>query len=533
MRRPNILLLFTDMQRADTIGALGNPIIRTPGMDRLVREGTAFTRCFSPSPVCVPARYSLHYGRWPHRTNCFSNNEGGNVVIDDTSYVARLGRAGYRTHGIGKTHFAPRDDELHGYHSRETQTDGGMLTTGYDPDDYVRHLRAAGYGHVIDHHGRFADWYYLPQVAGMPAELHPTQWVGDRSIAFIEQAQGGQPWYLTASFIHPHPPYALPVPWYRLYDGPDMPDPVVPHDRDAHLTWVNRQQNRHAYRDQGVDRHLLRQIKAAYYGCISFVDYQIGRILAALERSGQLDDTLIVFSSDHGDLLGDYHSFGKCSMHDASARVSLLARLPGRFAAGAVCETPTSLIDIASTFCSLGGADGEGLDGLQLHEVAAGRQQREAIFSQHGRGAGGQYLVTTRDWSLFWSAADQREYVYHRATDPQQQRLVPEAWHPREIGRLRRMLHEFLFASGQHDAVERNGDRFSWRLHERPRDDLWVPSAGQHIQPQPWQLPQLVIPGYTRPEILAERVRTKDEPAFVRRLPDTARAIGLPETRAG
>lgn len=528
MRRPNILFIFTDMQRADTIGALGNPVIRTPSLDRLVREGTAFTRCFTPSPVCLPARYSLHYGRWPHHTGCTDNSEGGRVRIDDTSYVARLGRAGYRTHGIGKTHFAPRDDELHGFHSRETQTDGGMLTSGYDPDDYVRHLRASGYGHVIDVHGRFADWYYLPQVAGMPAELHPTQWIGDRSSAFIEQAAGGSPWYLTASFIHPHPPFALPVPWYRLYDSLDMPDPAVPHDRDAHLTWVNRLQNRHAYRDQGIDRHLLRQIKAAYYACISFVDFQIGRILATLERTGQIDDTLIVFSSDHGDLLGDYLSFGKCSMHDASSRVSLIARLPGRFQTGGICATPTSLIDIAPTFCAFGGAETDGFDGLQLHELAAGTRQREAIFSQHARGARGQYLVTTRDWSLFWSAADRREYVYHRATDPLQQRLIPEAWHPREVCHLRHLLQDFLHAGGQHDAVESKDGRLSWRIHERPDDHLADPSAGMHIQPQPWQLPHTIIPGYTDPAQIANRLRPKDEAEFVRRFPEAARFAGLP-----
>ncbi len=531
MNRPNILLLFTDMQRADTIAALGNPVIRTPSLDRLVREGTSFTRCFTPSPVCLPARYCMHYGRWPHHTGCTDNTEGDKVQNDGSSYVGRLTRSGYRTHCIGKTHFAPHDDQLWDFQSRETQTDGGMLSDGFSPDDYVRHLRASGFGHVIDHHGRFADWYYLPQMAGMPAHLHPTQWIGDRSISFIEQADQAKPWYLTASFIHPHPPFALPTPWYRLYDSMDMPDPAVPADRDAHLTWVNKLQNRYKYRDQGIDRHLLRQIKAAYYGCISFVDFQIGRILSALEQSGQLDNTVILFSSDHGEFLGDYHNFGKRSMHDASTRVPMIARLPGQFAAGAVCTTPTSLVDIGPTACAFAGAEQTGFDGLPLHELASGQHQREAVFSQHLRGGKAQYLVATRDWSLFWSAADQREYVYHRAVDPLQQQLVSEVWHPREIGHLRHMLQEFLHVGNQHDAVEHTNGRYAWRHYEEPADILADPSAGLQIQPQAWALAQTIIPGYTTPTDIANRVRPKDMAEFVRRFPEAAQFAGLAPTK--
>jgi choline-sulfatase len=494
MDRPNILLLFTDMQRADTIGALGNPAIRTPHLDRLVREGTAFTRCFTPSPVCVPARYCLHYGRWPHRTGCTHNGE--RVADDGRSYVERLGRAGYRTHGIGKMHFEPFD-ALRGFHSREIQEE--MVD---DPrrDDYQRHLHASGFDHVLDPHGVRSDWYYLPQVAAMPARLHPTQWIGDRACGFIADARtdGDAPWYLTASFIHPHPPFALPAPWYRLYDSVDMEDPSVPEDWQAHHTRANRIQNRYKCRDQGWDRHLARQTRAAYYGCISFVDYQVGRILAALEASGQLDRTLILFSSDHGELLGDYRCYGKRSMHDAATRVPLLARLPGAFAAGAVCDRPASLVDIAPTVCALGGGAGDDFDGLPLHELAAGRHDREAVFSQHQRGAAAEYLVATRDWSLFWSAADRREYAYHRATDPRQTRLASEAWHPRAFAKLRGRLQRFLAAGGQRDAVEEADGGLRWRLHPAPPDPTADPAGGLLVQRHPWAAAAARIPGYTR-----------------------------------
>lgn len=521
MERPNILLLFTDMQRADTIAALGNPVIRTPHLDRLVRDGTAFTRCFTPSPVCVPARICLHYGRWPHRTRCTHNGE--QVADDGSSYVARLGKAGYRTHGIGKMHFHPFD-ALCGFQSRESQEE---MVDKPQQDDYVRYLHAKGFSHVIDPHGVRSDWYYLPQVAPMPAALHPTQWIGDRAVSFIEQQSGKDPWYLTASFIHPHPPFALPAPWYRLYDSVDMEDPQIPEDWQIHHTRANRIQNRYKYRDQGWDRHLARQIRAAYYGCISFVDFQIGRILAALEASGTLDSTLIIFSSDHGELLGDYRCYGKRSMHDGATRIPLLARLPGTFAAGAICERPTSLVDLAPTMCGLGRADASGLDGLPLHELVADRHDRDAVFSQHHRGAQAEYLIATRDWSLFWSAADRREYAYHRAIDPRQTRLVSEAWHPRELAELRQRLQHFLAQGGQSDAIEEIDGTRRWRLHSPPSEPADDPAGGLLVQRHPWALAGSIIPGYSRPEQIAAQLDPRLEAAFIRDHPQAARFAGL------
>ena len=160
-KRPNVLLLLTDMQRADTIGALGNPHMRTPNLDRLVREGTAFTRCFTPSPVCVPARYALHYGRWPQHTGCTYNGDGDQVKDDGSSYVGHLNRAGYRTHCVGKTHFAPLEG-IRDFQTRETQ---GEIVEHVEGDDYLKFLHAAGYRHVSDPHGVRSDWYYLPQTA--------------------------------------------------------------------------------------------------------------------------------------------------------------------------------------------------------------------------------------------------------------------------------------------------------------------------------------------------------------------------------
>ena len=135
---------------------------------------------------------------------------------------------------------------------------------------------------------------------------------------------------------------APPAPWYKLYRGPLMPPPNVPADVDSLLTHINRVQNRFKFRDQGIDRHAVRSLKAFYYAAISFIDHQIGRITQALEQADLLDDTLIVFHSDHGELLGDYDSFGPRSFHDAASRVPLIVRYPSRFARGLRCERVAS-----------------------------------------------------------------------------------------------------------------------------------------------------------------------------------------------
>jgi len=289
---------------------------------------------------------------------------------DRASLMQALTDAGYRTHGIGKCHFSPDSHALRGFQSREKQEE---LVPSPDVDDYLKFLHGKGFSHVCDPHGVRGEMYYTPQVSQIPAEFHPTQWVGDRSIDFIEsQARSRQPWMLFSSYVHPHPPFSPPNPWHKLYRAPLMPLPKVPQDAESLLTYINRHQNRYKYRDQGIDQNLLRSMKAYYYAAISFIDFQVGRLLDTLKKTGQLEDTLILYTSDHGEHLGDNNCFGKRSMHDPAARVPLIVSLPERFAGGNVCTRPASLVDIAPTILSAAGTDisTHELDGLDLAELA-------------------------------------------------------------------------------------------------------------------------------------------------------------------
>jgi arylsulfatase A-like enzyme len=488
--RPNLLLIFTDMQRWDTVRALGNPVIKTPALDRLAREGTAFASAYTPSPVCVSARYAMHYGKWPSRTGV-TENQAMPADANDSA-PAHLGRAGYRTLGIGKMHF----DGLRGFGAREVQEE---IVGRIDQDDYLKYLVAKGFGHIRDPHGVRGEMYYVPQVAQMPAEHHPTQWVGDRSLGFIEQgARSRDPWMLMSSYIHPHPPFAPPNPWHKLYRGFDMPLPAVPQDSESMLTWINRVQNRYKYRDQGIDQNLVRLMKAYYYACISFVDLQVGRLLSALERTKQLDRTLIVFTADHGEFLGDFDCFGKRSMHDASARVPMLARLPGTFSAGAVVERPTSLVDVPATMLAAAGIDAraQGMDGEDLAAIAAGGSRREAVFSQCGSNGVAQYLAVTADWKYFYSAPDDREFLIDRRVDPRETRNragLPSTRGP--LDAMRRRLLGFLAEQKAESAFERDaGGTLRWRKY--PKLEVSVdPDAGLLVQDSPWAIND--IEGYT------------------------------------
>ena len=527
--RPNILHIFTDMQRADTIHALGNLVIKTPYLDRLCREGVAFTNAFSPSPVCISARCCMILGQEPHQTGCYENTL---MPVDERhTFMQALTDAGYRTHGIGKCHFTPDGLALRGFETREVQEEGSAKPDELDQHDYLKFLYDQGYQHICEAQGIRGEMYYIPQPSQLPPKHHPTQWIGDRSVAFVEAQQPtSQPWYLFSSFIHPHPPLTPPTPWHKLYRPALMPLPHVPQQSEALLSFVNRVQNRYKYRDQGLDLHLIRTMKAYYYACISFIDFQIGRLLTALEQSGQLDNTLILFTSDHGELLGDYNAFGKRSMHDASARVPMIAHAPGRFDGGRVCDTPVSLIDLAPTFLSAAetSLSTHDMAGEDLAEVAAGTCSREMVFSQLGytckagkmaqrRGAApshkagkkahrrdaspsaeeiasrSSYMAVSKAWKYVYSAPDDREWLFDRTYDPAESRNCKGVVFCREaLQTMKTALLDHLRRGGETAGLD--GDE--WRHFPRLEVDD-DPDTGLLVQDKytPWA--EMRIPGYT------------------------------------
>lgn len=478
--KPNVLLLLTDMQRFDTIHALGNPVIKTPNLDRLVREGTSFTSAYSPCPVCVPARWCLHHGQYTSKSGLFTNG----VMPQDNgnSLPAMLKQMDYKTMGVGKCHFTPDKLELRGFDARLVQEE---CCSEPDSDDYCRWLKEQGED-FDEPHGTRGEMYYIPQISLHSEETHPTNWIGNNSIDFIkEKASDDEPWFLFSSYIHPHPPCAPPKPWHKLYRAPLMPLPKVFEDCEASYTWINRHQNRYKYRDHGVDKNLMRNLKAYYYATISFVDYQVGRIFKALEESGQLDNTLIIFSSDHGEFLGDNNCFGKRSMQDPSSRIPMLVRGPG-FKAGEICETPVSLVDVMPTAAAVAeiSTDGMALDGINLADIASGKCDRKYVFSQFGDKGQGIYMIVSREWKYFYSAGDHKEFLYDRINDPEESRNKAGLPMLNSIkSELKQALLEYLRKEDQTDAYVEQDGILDWR--EYPIHDMSYlddPDAGLLIQ---------------------------------------------------
>jgi arylsulfatase A-like enzyme len=493
--KPNILIIFTDMQRADTIAALGNPNIKTPNLDRLVNEGTSFTNCYSPSPVCIPARCCMHYGLYPQKTGLYING----VMMNDNnkSYPELLGKNGYYTHSIGKRHFTPDSDARRGFHSIERQEEG---RSNPEKDDYVKWLSENGYDY-FEPHGARGEMYYIPQIASNPVKAHPSNWIGDRSINFIEKAENQKrPWLLFSSFIHPHPPFSPPKPWHKLYRAPLMPLPKVPENSESLQTWINRYQNRYKYRDQGIDRNLIRNIKAYYYATISFVDWQIGRIIKSLEKTGQLENTMIIFSSDHGEYLGDYNCFGKRSMHDASSRVPLIVRYPEKFPAGKKCGKAVSLIDIMPTIAAASGTSLTDVehDGTDLAEIIEGKTERQFVFSQYSQKETGIYMAVSSEWKYFYSAADRMEYLFNKKTDPDETRNIAGlVFMKNKKDEIKQLLLDFLKKNNKTDAYMETEDGLEWKQYP-PHDENYLNDPDSKLLIQDHHFPhEITIDGYT------------------------------------
>jgi arylsulfatase A-like enzyme len=376
-KRPNILWVCTDQQRWDTICALGNAHIRTPAMDSLCASGTAFTRCYTQSPICTPSRASMMTGRYP-ATHQVQRNGNAYWPAHETLVTKRLADAGYDCGLIGKLHLSAAK-----YH--EQRTDDGYRVFHWNHHPTPDAARGDAYEHWLRHEkGVDPQALYRDKGAfcgpGVPAELHQSTWCAEMAIRFITDRRDG-PWCLSLNFFDPHAPFDAPPEALAKIDAPNLPLPLW-QDSDGER-WVDFQgvdqqqvrpqdpRIRHteqppppAERDHDkVASHVPEgydalQVKANYYAMIEHLDAQLGRILAALRDSGQEQDTLILFHSDHGEMLGDHGLVLKgCRFFDGLVRVPMIWSWPGHVKAGQVSEALVELVDICPTLLEAAGVE--------------------------------------------------------------------------------------------------------------------------------------------------------------------------------
>ena len=343
--RPNILWYCTDQQRFETIGALGNPHVQTATLDRLALDGVAFTHAYCQSPICTPSRSSFLTGMYPSRVH---NTRNGNETFPSfPPVITRLiARSGYECGLVGKFHLQsagrrtePRIDDGYSYwkFSHAPRDD---WPEGHDYADWVR--------------ARGGDLDTLrASEHRVPPELHQTRWASDRAIDFIRKKRDC-PWLLSVNVYDPHPPFIPPRAYLERFDPDSLPGP---HFRESDL---EQQKKLEEVDFQGEVRRpeerQARKIQAAYYAMIAQIDDQLARIVSALEETGQRRDTVIIFTSDHGEALGDHGLLEKgCRFYEGLVRVPLIFSWPGVFRPGLRSDALVELIDKTATILELAG----------------------------------------------------------------------------------------------------------------------------------------------------------------------------------
>jgi arylsulfatase A-like enzyme len=457
---PNILLLFTDQQRADALGCSGNPFIQTPNLDRLASEGIRFSQAVTTTPVCIASRYSLITGLRMREHHWGANASVPGPRPELPTLMTLLGGAGYRTHGIGKFHFQPTGRH-HGFHKMELMEEIPRYRVD---DDYLCYLQEQGYGHIREVHGVRNLLYQQPQTTIVPEAHVGSTWVADRTCAFLREHAGGRPgrpFFLWSSWIAPHPPWNVPESFRDMYDPNELPLPVyVDRPEDDLSPQAHMLRNVGDGADQSPAR--LRAIKARYYAQVSLIDKCVGRILAELERLGLAGNTLVIFASDHGEMLGDHGLWQKSSPYEASVRIPFLLRWPDREPGGQVREQLVSLLDVLPTCLAAAGVTYAGPHdpaGVSLL-TAEGRQladQRDALVIDHGLGPQRWLCLRERTTKYaVWLSSGKRE-LYDLANDPEERHNLIDT-EPERAAALERRLVDWERRHGFAESLD--GDHF-------------------------------------------------------------------------
>lgn len=359
--RPNILLLMTDQQRFDALRCAGNPEIITPNFDRLAERGVRFEACYVQNPICSPSRASFATGLYPHAHGLWAN---GVEMPSEMPMVSRtLADAGYDCGMAGKQHLGPCAI------GTERRRDDGYRVYKWSHDPINRSPENAYHTWLRRHHPNVWNSLNLdldtsPEAGNVakvatavdtvPVYAHYSYWIAEEAIEFIRQERT-QPFYFMANFFDPHHPFGAPAEFRALYDRDVLGAPYAqpgelkskPHvQSEYHL----KSYGGHAPGYVEYSKKELREARAGYYAMVSMLDAQVGRIIDALEASGQASNTLIIFTSDHGELLGDHQLMLKGPMlYDPVVRVPLLVSWPTGIRAGQVCEQIVQNIDITAT----------------------------------------------------------------------------------------------------------------------------------------------------------------------------------------
>jgi arylsulfatase len=416
----NILWICSDQQRWDTLGCYGNRFVETPNLDRLSNEGVHFENAFCQSPICTPSRASFLTGRYPRTTRCRQN--GQEIPEEEILITKILSDSGYNCELAGKFHLSPCNPSV--CPEMERRINDGYETfhwshhsgNGWETNAYHQWLKTRGKAYTERPHPESQHVTFGPN-----AEDHQTTWCAETAIQFMKnQAETGEPWLFSVNFFDPHHPFDAPEALLERYI-PILNEIPLPEYRDGELDdkppWQQRE-HKQAYGgypfDQMSDKD-HRLVRASYFAMCDLIDQQVGRMLDALEETGQRENTLVVYMSDHGEMLGDHGIYLKgAHFYEPAVHVPLIFSQPGRLMPQHISDL-VELTDLAPTFLDAIGLPRQpGMQGKSIWErVVNGvphstTRHRKDIYSEY-------YNAMPADWSS-WHPGDKDSSIGDHAT---------------------------------------------------------------------------------------------------------------------
>ena len=459
--KPNILMIMADQLRMDCVGVYGNKAIKTPHIDRIANDGIRFQNAYTCTPSCTPARSALltGLGPWRHGMLGYSNMATNPYPVEKARAMAE---AGYYTTSIGKNHYFPISNS-HGYHHLISD----------EHCTYWFHTEGAMEAQSAEERCDYESWFWSqmpdkdPHATGLgwndrpsrpfvyPEELHATHWTGTTAVRFLQQYERAEPFFLKVSFIRPHSPYDPPERFFKMYEGSSLPEEEVGE-------WASRYEPRSSKQDDlwhgKLSKQEIQNSRHGYYGSVSFVDEQVGRILSVLEQRKMLDDTLIVFFSDHGDMLGDQNLWRKAYAYEQSSHIPLLMRPAAGMefgGAGQTIDNPVEIRDLLPTFLDAAGAKiPESIEGKSLlHLVRTkGEGWRPYIDLEHNvcyDTSNHWNALTDGKWKYIFHARDGEEQLFHLERDRNElSDLAQQPEHAKELSLWRTRMVDHLRERG-------------------------------------------------------------------------------------
>jgi len=448
----NLVLITVDQMRGDCLGVLGHPAVETPNIDMMARDGYMFTNAYSAVPSCVAARAALFTGMGQRGNGYVGYNDRIPWRYERT-LAGELANAGYHTQSVGKMHTYPQRN-LCGFHNvvlhdgfiASRDRNMKMIDHWDTTDDYLPWLREqiGSYADMNDSGLDCNSWMARPWP--YPERVHPTNWVVHQSIDFLRRRDPDKPFFLNMSFVRPHSPLDPPQVYYDQYINGDIPMPAIG-------SWAEKDDPERASLliDAGVGPlppKALRRMRAAYYALITHIDHQIGRFLITIRKDYHLlNDTVFIFTSDHGDLMCDHNLLRKGVPYEGSSLIPMIIYDPGdnlNGRRGSRYDAVTELRDIMPTFLDIAGADiPNNVEGASLLNFVNGNgaNWRGHIHGEHSGGIRSNHYVVTPSEKYIWYSQTGREQYFDMDNDPTElSDLIDDDKYADRADRLRKIL---------------------------------------------------------------------------------------------